>query len=195
MMKMKFFGLALAAITCVALNGNAQTTTTSDKCCANKTECTQQCKKDCKKDGKQCKADKKKGDRAARQSAFDKMTLTADQKARLEQFHQKNREARKAQAEARKADKQRGDSAMRADREAAKRQYLTELKEIVGPDNYVIFLEESFLQDQGPRMMQANDRGKMAKDHKGSKMERKAGKMDRKDRPSRGDMRQQQRDE
>ncbi|MDE5642875.1 MAG: hypothetical protein K2I56_05240 [Muribaculaceae bacterium] len=178
-MNKKFFALAIAAMSVMAFNTNAQTTSISDKCEKTKTECT----------GKKCARSQNvysvSETRPARISAFDKMNLSADQKAKVEQLNQKRREAVKAQAQARRADKQRGDSAARAGRQEAQRQYLSELKSIIGPENYVVFLEDFYVNGQGMREVKAGHVQHMAKKHD------KAKKGERRQRPSKADVNSQ----
>lgn len=94
---------------------------------------------------------------------FDGTTLTADQQARIKELNktraEKKRTAMKeagteARAEKRAARQQR-DSIMKAE----KREYLTGIKEILTPEQYVIFLENAYVTpapQQGPRMAQNN---------------------------------------
>lgn len=72
---------------------------------------------------KECvKKDKK--NRMAKADPFQGITLTADQQARLQKLESDRRDARKS--------------------------YLEEVKSIIGPDNYVMFLENIYV--SGPQM-------------------------------------------
>ncbi len=77
---------------------------------------TQQCKKEC--------CDKAKCDSKCL-NPFEGITLTADQQAKLDVL-KSNKEAR-------------------PDRRQMKREYLAKVKEILTPDQYVVFLENSFV--------------------------------------------------
>lgn len=114
-MKKRILGLALIAMSMAAIGANAQTNTKDNSNCT-KTECvsSQKC----------CKGDAYK---LCSNAAFDKMNLSSDQKAKLQALEQKKVEARKAQ-------KQQGYNEARAAREAEKKQYLQDLKAIIGPD-------------------------------------------------------------
>lgn len=151
-MKKRILGLALIAMSMAAIGANAQTNTKDNSNCT-KTECvsSQKC----------CKGDAYK---LCSNAAFDKMNLSSDQKAKLQALEQKKVEARKAAAEARKAQKQQGYNEARAAREAEKKQYLQDLKAIIGPDNYVIFLEDYYVQDNlGKRVKASSDSQKCMK--------------------------------
>lgn len=143
-MKKRILGLALIAMSMAAIGANAQTNTNDNSNCT-KTECVsnQKC----------CKGDAYK---LCSNAAFDKMNLSSDQKAKLQALEQKKVEARKAAAEARKAQKQQGYNEARAAREAEKKQYLQDLKAIIGPDNYVIFLEDYYVQDNFGKCVKAS---------------------------------------
>lgn len=82
------------------------------------------------------------------QAAFEGINLTEAQKASLKQLNEKRmarraemknqaKEMKNAQKEASRDAKK----AMMADRKKAQKEYLEEVKSIIGPDNYVIFLE------------------------------------------------------
>ena len=178
-MNKKILGLAIAAMSVMAFSSNAQTTSISDNTANAKTECTG------KKSAAKQKVFSVSEARPARKSAFDNMNLSADQKAKIEQLNQKRREAVKTQAQTRKADKQRGDSTARADRQAAQRQYLSELKSIIGPDNYVVFLEDFYVNGQGMRDIKAGQVKRVAKAGD------KAKKSERRERPSKADVNSQ----
>lgn len=162
MMKKKVLSLAFAAISLVAFNGMAQTnndntSNVSNKECVNKNTCVNgntcangnvcvngnTCangKKACPNVGKARKAGKH-----AKANPFEGINLTEAQKSRLQQLDTKRKAARQEQAQAKKDMKQRNDSARKADRIASKKAYLEEIKAIVGPENYVIFLENMYV--------------------------------------------------
>lgn len=184
-MKKKFLSLALVAMSILAFGGNAQAAGVSDNESCTRTECNggkkcgseQKCGK-AQKCGKVIKAEKK---RAERRSVFDKMNLTADQKEKIGQLDQKRREARRSQVAARRTERRQNDSVARAEYQAEKRQYLSDLKSILGPDNYVVFLEDFYLQDQPVRAMNHN---KMAHNHKADKARRNRNDKQRKTSPA-----------
>lgn len=130
-MKKKILGLAFIAMSLVSTSALAQTESTATKDNCTQTECLN-------KGGKAGKGFKKarKG-----RCAFEGLNLTDAQKAQLKQLGEK-REA--AAREARKQ-KQASDSTMRAARRASKKAYLEEVKAIIGPDQYVVFLENFYI--------------------------------------------------
>lgn len=75
--------------------------------------------------------------KAPKADPFAGLTLTDAQKAQLQQLKEKRATARADKQQARKADIRRNDSTRMADR----KQYLEEVKEIIGPDQYVMYLE------------------------------------------------------
>lgn len=127
-MKKKFLGLAIVAMSLVAFNGMAQTPAGNS---APKQE---------KAEGKQAMKGKK-GDRPAKMNPFEGLTLTDAQKAKLQELDAKRAAAKAEKSKELKADKQRRDEAKMADRRAAKKQYLEDVKAIIGPEQYVVFLE------------------------------------------------------
>lgn len=136
-MKKKILGLSLIACLFFGMNAFAQ-----NACPENGKECK---KEVCCKDGKDKKI-KKKG----MNNPFEGINLTDSQKQQLKDLKAKRMEARKLKAETMKAEKQKRDSAAFADRKKAKREYLDEIKAIIGPDNYVIFLENSYMSQGNP---------------------------------------------
>lgn len=197
------------AMSLMAFNGMAQSTSNAASA-ANKTENTQCANKECKgKKGDKQKGDRKDGKKMGqknRQNPFEGLNLTEAQKTQLQQLdakrkaeREKKMEARKAEKEqmkakkqnaqmdkkdlaARKAEKQQNDSIRKAARVADMREYLVQVKEIIGPDNYVKFLENVYVSggmkgDKAVRQVQKGGKQHMAqgKSGKGSKMG-KAGK-------------------
>lgn len=157
-MKKKILGLALVAISLVAFNGNAQTTT------ADNTPSQENVKG-------------KKGDRQGRRekvNPFDGLNLTDAQKIRLQELDKQRREAGKERVKATKEEKQRNDSARTQQRKAAKKSYLEEVKAIIGPEQYVVFLENSYINSGSHRA--AHDKAmKQGKKHDKKGMARNAG--------------------
>lgn len=129
------------------------------------------------------KMDKKGG----KKNPYEGLNLTDAQKAQLQQLDEKRNAQRKQNAEVQKMEKQRNDSVQMAARKTAKKEYLEEVKAIIGPDQYVVFLENFYINggNQGGKSMKQGPRdGKKDfahnKDMKGRKD--KDGKKDGKNR-------------
>lgn len=151
-MKKKILGLAAIAMSLIALPSVAQNKKNNDGR-----------KKGARIENTQCTKNFKKGDRAT--CIFEGLTLSDTQKDRLKQLNEKQLADRKARKEALRADRQRNDSTMRAERRASKKAYLEEVKAIIGPDQYVVFLENFYLNGgQG----QGNGHGKAIRGQKGN---------------------------
>lgn len=134
-MKKKILGLALIAMSCVTFSSMAQTPAA---------------------DNTSAKQENVKGKKGARQerkaiNPFEGLNLTDAQQTQLQQLDAKRKAARREQAQARKENKQKKDSARMADRRAAKKAYLEEVKAIVGPEQYVVFLENMYVNGGGNR--------------------------------------------
>lgn len=178
-MKKTVIGMALMAMALVGFNGMAQTAAQCPKAqVENQACCKQGDKKGMKKDAR------------VKQNPYEGLTLTEAQKGKLAELDKKMEAKRQAKMVARKADGRKGDrksmtdterqAAMEAKmnaRKAEKIEYLQEVKEIVGPDQYVVFLENFYVnggaQKGGKAMMQGKD-GRKGMAHG------KAGKGDRK---------------
>lgn len=133
-MKKKVLGLAFAAISLFAFNGMAQTPS-NQTCPLNKenVKCKKNEKRNC------CKA----------VNPFEGLNLSDSQKSQLQQLDSKRKAARQQQAQSRKETKQRNDSARMAARRAEKKSYLEEVKAIIGPEQYVVFLENMYVNGGG----------------------------------------------
>lgn len=155
MMK-KAFSIALAAFALMAAPSFAQTARTATADIKAKTEKT--C--DLGKSRKFRKADMKTMEARRADRAFEGINLTETQKKEVSALNKRTRaerqamkaERQKMKAE-RKADKgadreqrmaQR--KAMKEKRIAAKKSYLSQLRDIIGEDNYVIYLENQYIQ-------------------------------------------------
>lgn len=152
-MKKKFFAMALAAITLAPFGAVAQ----NNKACnlQGKAACVAE---QCGNPG-QCKKDA---------CPFDGLNITDAQKSQLQQLNASRREARKAEAQARKADKRSCDSARVAQRRADRQDYLKQVKAIIGPEQYVVFLENFYVNGGGqkrPGGKAVIGQGRMAKAH------------------------------
>lgn len=89
-------------------------------------------------------------------------TITPEQKAKIEQLNKQHAEKRAAAKNQCQASRQACDSARRAD----KIEYLHQVRDIIGPDQYVIFLENiAVAQPQGRGMAPAacHDKSKITK--------------------------------
>ncbi len=180
-MKKKVLGLALMAMTLVGFNGMAQDNSQNSKaqCCKSKTECV--------------KGDKqmKKVAREAK-NPYEGLTLTDAQKSKLAALDSKRMSERKAKMESMKAEAKADKSKIAADRKALMEarkadriEYLKEVKEIIGPDQYVVFLENFYVNGGGQQGGKAIRQGKDGKqgfaNHKGMngqgrKGDRKSGR-------------------
>lgn len=140
-MKKKVLGFALAAMVLsplASLSATAQNNSDSDA--APRKEYVKGAKAE-RKDGRRHKVD-----------LFEGITLTETQKDQLDRLDSKRKAARaeekkqrKEQAKARKDEKRREHSARMAERKASKKAYLEEVKAILGPQNYVQFLENTYV--------------------------------------------------
>lgn len=150
-MTKKIFSIALVAMSLGLTPAFAQSASDNQKKC-EQTECKKD-KKDCK-NKKECKGDKKcKDSKEVRQAQLLKgMTLTDAQKDQLKALNEKTAKERKEMKKAAKAEKKQQKEmnketrkALKEKKEAQKRAYLQDVKQIVGNDNYVIFLENQFI--------------------------------------------------
>lgn len=128
-MKKKILGLALIAIAFVTFASSAQNTKTDN---TTKQEIMKGKKADHKDFGKQ-------------KNPYEGLNLTDAQKSQLQQLDAKRKEAREQQKQLKKEQKQRKDSTKHAERIAAKKSYLQEVKAIIGPEQYVLFLENAYV--------------------------------------------------
>lgn len=124
------------------------------------------------------------------------ITLTENQKTQLQELDRRQRdEGRQMKKEARELKRAEKEQA-RADRkerkeamEAKKRAYLNEVKQILGPENYVVFLENFYV--TVPSMKDGRGPKKMDRQGKMAKIDRQ-GKMARIDRPANNKIAQSQ---
>lgn len=132
-MKKKILGLALLAMSFATFNGMAQTNNTtcaSSKSCDKTSECV----------AKQPQCDIKKA-KKVKADPFAGLTLSDAQKAKLNDLKTKRASEQKVRMQSAKADRQKTDSLRSEARKADRREYLEEVKAIIGPDQYVVFLE------------------------------------------------------
>lgn len=127
-MKSKIIALSLVALSTMSFTSFAQDNKracVSQTTCVNTPDCMNQ---EC---GPAC--------------PFAGLNLTDAQRTQLRDLEKKQTDSRREARELRKADKRANDSIMRAERQEARRAYLKQVKEIVGPENYVTFLENSYI--------------------------------------------------
>ena len=146
-MKKKVLGLALMAMALVGFNGMAQNNSQKNaQGCKAQTECA--------KGGKGMKKEARE-----MKNPYEGLNLTDAQKSKLAELDSKRMADRKAKMEARKsdnkgqkADKSRNEADRKARmeaRKADKMEYLKEVKAIIGPDQYVVFLENFYVNGGG----------------------------------------------
>lgn len=132
-MKKKFLGLAIIAMSLVSFSGMAQNTTSSTSA---------------KVENVKAKKGQNKSGRS-QNNPFEGLTLTDAQQSQLQQLNENRKAARQQQMQAQKGEKQGNDSTRFAARKAAKKEYLEEVKAIIGPDQYVMFLENVYVNGSG----------------------------------------------
>ncbi len=154
-MEKKILSLALIAMSVVSISVTGQTKTATSCDAKVKTACAVE---SCGNPGKQCRK---------APCPFDGLTLTDAQKAQLQQLNASSRKASEAEAKNRRADKLRSDSSRIAACRADKREYLKQVKSIIGPEQYIIFLENAYVNGGGQlhRGKAAIGKGRMAKAH------------------------------
>ncbi len=137
-MKKKILSLAIIAMSFIAFSGVAQNTSSETSIGKERVENVK---------GKKAA---KKGDRKFdKKNPYEGMTLTETQKQKLQQLDANRKAAREQQKMARKENKMRKDSLKMVERRAAKKSYLEEVKAIVGPEQYVVFLENFYINGNG----------------------------------------------
>lgn len=199
-MKKKILGLAIVALSMVSFTTMAQTpdgvpSPEKKECQAPGKECKGP-KKDCKGKGKDCKAKQGRGQR----DPFAGLSLTDAQKQQLSDLKARRDSMRAQKAQAARADRQHKDSVDMSQRRADRQQYLAEVKTILGPDQYVVYLENLVLDSpqQGRQAHQGDNRGiradkhqkhfaKDAKADKGGKQKAKADKGSKHDKDAKAD--------
>lgn len=165
-MKKKVLSLAVLMASVFTFGSFAQTKSDNKDAACTKTECPA----------------KAKGDKAAnRPNPFEGINLTADQQTRLQAIREKakaERTEQMAQKKAAKAEKKQADAtardARRAEMTKKRQDYLVQIKEVLTPEQYVVFLENCYVQQapQGKASM-----GKHARfDKNGNKGGKFAGK-------------------
>lgn len=142
MIKKKVLTLAIAVMSTAGFTVMAQNTCNAT-CSVNK-------EANCKQGASCDKAPKCKKDKCDK-NPFAGINLTETQQTQLKQLAEKHRALRIEKMAADKADKQRNDSVRVAERQEAKKSYLTDVKAVLTPDQYVVFLENFFVNADGGR--------------------------------------------
>lgn len=156
-MKKKILSIATAILTAVTISVSAQTPANCNPCYGKrciKTTCEQPCKtgKPCKQEcvQKTCPLNK----------AFELMNLTENQKAQLQTLCEKRKTERSAKRQEYRQNDKKAREERRNEARASKKQYLEDVKAIIGPENYVIFLENMVLdQPQRKNFKKAHKQG------------------------------------
>lgn len=123
---------------------------------------------------------KDKKDKAQRPNPFEGINLTDKQKSELQALRDNSRAEKMKADEKKKADKKAEMKEMMEKRQNARKDYLAKIKGILTPEQYVQFLENSFLNTQQPRAI-AKKGGKdmrPGKNGKDGKMGKRDGKRD-----------------
>lgn len=151
-MKKKILGIALLAMSVFATTAVAQTPQATSTGCQTTCQSTGNCPQ---QPGKQ---------RAPKYDPYEGMTLTEAQKTQLN-------ELRGSKSQAKRQERAKADSARMAGFRNDRRGYLQKVKEIVGPEQYVIFLENMVVNGNPSQVMQPvkktqGHKAKMRKDRK-----------------------------
>lgn len=142
----KIFSVALVAMSLAAIPAMAQNAEQNAQC-----KKTENCEVKKEKGKKHFDKDAKKMDKDVK--LFEGMNLTEAQQLQLNQLQEKTRADRRAKKEAAREERKKKDEASKEERklkkaemERERREYLKEFRKIVGDDNYIIFLENSYVQ-------------------------------------------------
>lgn len=128
-MKKKILSIAIAIAATMAIAANAQ----KPASCPENQECTNSClneKAECPR--QDCKL-------------FEGITLNDSQKAQFKALQEKCAKERKDAATAKKQAKEQREQAMKAQRCKAKQDKLKDIKSILTPEQYVVFLENFYI--------------------------------------------------
>lgn len=167
-MKKKFTTIALALVAALGIGAAAQTATPATCNQANKTRCEKQ------------RPDRQNRDSVEMAVLFEGITLTPEQQTRIQTLRDNNKQARTAKAE--QAKQQRADR--RKEAVDMKRQRLADMKQILTPEQYVVYLENIVVNQPSQRPMRAGKDGRMAQKGKvGKDMKAYAGDRARNARP------------
>ncbi|MBD5195593.1 MAG: hypothetical protein HDS71_00920 [Bacteroidales bacterium] len=169
-MKKKILSLAFVAVSLIGFNGIAKTSDNLD----NNVKIEQTSQKSC--DKKMKKTQKRQA-----KNSFEGLNLTEAQKSSLEQLDKTRREKMMTAKKERKAEDKKIKNERRLARKAEKKEYLEQVKSIIGPEQYVIFLENAYVNNGGNHSVKA-----MSQKHKASKMQ-KGAKMQKSGKSKRGE--------
>lgn len=137
-MKKTILSLAVLFATTFSFSAFAQAPAAENAACGEKTECCQN-------------------------ALFEGITLTPDQQTKLQELNASRAKAAKERKEAAKAErKAKGDN-----KKAARKDYLNSVKSVLTPEQYVIFLENAYV--NAPAKMGTRDGKAAHKDMKGDK--------------------------
>lgn len=159
-MTKKFLTAALAAMMLITVPASAKQKSESKERKMAKTE-KKMIKRDrqakCLQLNDSCRADKRCATSACE---FEGLNLTEQQQTQLRALKENRRQQMKARKDSAKAEKALSKERMRAERkamkekkEAERREYLKEVKKILGNDQYVVFLENQYVQQSGRQPM------------------------------------------
>lgn len=125
---------------------------------------------------KELKADKRGGKRGAEApNPFEGLNLTADQQTKLEALKKECKEASMAKAETRQKQVQERKNVNREEAKKARTEELAKIKAILTPEQYVKFLENSYLTGRHGKKG-AKDNGRLANnDRRGDRGHKHAG--------------------
>lgn len=125
---------------------------------------------------KELKADKRGGKRGAEApNPFEGLNLTADQQTKLEVLKKECKEARMAKAETRQKQARERKNVNREEAKKARTEELAKIKAILTPEQYVKFLENSYLTGRHGKKG-AKDNGRLANnDRRGDRGHKHAG--------------------
>ncbi len=166
-MKKRILAIAVVAMSLVGFTSMAQNNANNNNAGKEKTE---------QMKGKKGEMKERKG----RMNPFEGINLTDTQKNQLQELGKKQMEARKQQAEQRKADKKLNKENLMQERRAQKKAYLDQVKAIVGPENYVTYLENMVMNGMGePGKGKAFRQGQGSNNEKGAPGKNRQGKGDR----------------
>ena len=159
-MTKKVFALALLALSLTGLSATAGQNT------------------DSKAQGKELKKELKGEHKHI--NPFEGLNLTEAQQNSIKQLNANRKEARKAQMKANKENRKKMKAEMRNQHKASKKAYLNEVKAILTPEQYVSFLENSYMNASGRKghknaMHNKGDKKKDRRDtrHDGKKQDKK----------------------
>lgn len=146
-MKKRILGVAFIMMSLISFGTLAQTQNNETKAQQENVDNFLKSKKGDKvkagksEDGKNKERKAKDGKKKIRKNPYESLTLTETQKTQLRELDSRRKTERSEKSKMAKAEKQRRDSSVRAERRVAKKQYLEEVKAIIGPDQYVVYLE------------------------------------------------------